>query len=86
LPFSSLRTNVSSMVEIPRLRITGDGEDDPVDEAHPLGIRTIRRSGGSVVVTIPPEVIDLVDLDVGDDVVVHAASDSISLTKLPEQE
>jgi len=71
------------MVDIPRLHFLN--EDDDTEAAHPLGIRTLRVSGGSVVVTIPPEVIDLVDMDVGDDVVIHAAKDSISLTKLPEQ-
>lgn len=77
----------TNMVNIPRLhlRSQGGGEDEQ-EAAHSLGIRTLRRSGGSVVVTIPPEVVDLVDMDVGDDVVVHAASDSISLTKLPEQD
>ncbi|MFB6130736.1 MAG: AbrB/MazE/SpoVT family DNA-binding domain-containing protein [Salinigranum sp.] len=73
------------MVDIPRLHFLGENEEEK-EAAHSLGIRTLRRSGGSVVVTIPPEVIDLVDMDVGDDVVVHAASDSITLTKLPNQE
>jgi len=74
------------MVSIPRLHISDNDEPDANEPAHPMGIRTLRRSGGSVVVTIPPEVIDLVDIDVGDDVVVHAASESISLTRLPEQD
>ncbi|MFB6154160.1 MAG: hypothetical protein ABEJ27_07910 [Halodesulfurarchaeum sp.] len=75
------------MVRIPRLHITDDDDGGETDTpAHPLGIRTLRESGGSVVVTIPPEVIDLVDMEVGDDVVVHAASDTISFTKLPAQE
>lgn len=73
------------MVKIPRLHI-GDEDEKTNQEAHPLGIRTLRKSGGSVVVTIPPEVVDLVDIDVGDDVVVHAAEDAITLTKLPDQE
>lgn len=76
------------MVNIPRLHLLSRDDEDEQEEqaAHSLGIRTLRRSGGSVVVTIPPEVVDLVDMDVGDDVVIHAASDSISLTKLPDQE
>lgn len=72
------------MVDIPHLHLL-DGEDREEKTAHSLGIRTLRRSGGSVVVTIPPEVIDLVDMDVGDDVVVHATESSISLTQLPDQ-
>lgn len=74
------------MVNIPRLRLLNRGDDEEEQAAHSLGIRTLRKSGGSVVVTIPPEVVDLVDMDVGDDVVVHATSDSISLTKLPDQD
>lgn len=70
------------MVKIPRLQFLGD---DTPKEAQPLGVRTLRESGGSVVVTIPPDVVDLVDMEVGDDVVVHATEDSISLTKFPEQ-
>lgn len=71
------------MVNLPRLQIREDDANDD-REVHPVGVRTLRRSGGSVVVTIPPEVVDLVDMDVGDDVIVHAASDTISLTGLPD--
>ncbi|MFB6187527.1 MAG: AbrB/MazE/SpoVT family DNA-binding domain-containing protein [Halobacteriaceae archaeon] len=74
------------MVDIPRIHIRGDDEDEKNEEAHPLGIRSLRKSGGSIVVTIPPEVTDLVDMEVGDEVVIHATSDSITLTPLPEQE
>ncbi|MFB6301471.1 MAG: AbrB/MazE/SpoVT family DNA-binding domain-containing protein [Haloferacaceae archaeon] len=74
------------MVNIPRLHLLSRGDDEEERAAHSLGIRTLRKSGGSVVVTIPPEVVELVDMDVGDDVVVHATSDSISLTKLPDQD
>lgn len=74
--------STTNMVKIPRLQFTDDDEE----EAHPLGIRALRKSGGSVVITIPPEVINLVDVDVGDEMVIHAASDTISLTKLPEQD
>jgi len=70
------------MVNIPRLRFLG--EDDTEEEAHPLGIRTLRQSGGSVVVTVPPRVIELVEMEVGDDVVIHATEESISLTKLSD--
>jgi hypothetical protein len=72
------------MVNIPHLRFLDDDEQE--ERAHPLGIRTLRKSGGSVVVTIPPDVMDLVNMNVDDDVVVHATSDSITLTKLPKQE
>lgn len=71
-------------MKIPRLQFLGDDEDNAI-EAQPLGIRTLRESGGSVVVTIPPDVVDLLDMEIGDDVVVHATEDSISLTKLPAQ-
>ena len=71
------------MVRIPSLHVRDDDSDE---RAHPLGIRTLPRSGGSTIVTIPPDVLALVDMDVGDDVVVHATSDTISLTRLPEQD
>lgn len=69
-------------MKIPRLQFLGDDEDTAI-EAQPLDIRRLRESGGSVVVTIPPDVVDLVEMEVGD--VVHATEDSISLTKLPTQ-
>lgn len=71
------------MVSIPRLHLRN--EDNEQEAAHSLGIRSLRKSGGSVVVTIPPEVLALVDMECGDDVVVHAASDSVTLTKLAEE-
>lgn len=73
------------MVDIPRLQLLNSSEDEEQQPAHPLGIRTLRQSGGSTVVTIPPDVLDLVDMGVGDDVVVHATSDSITLTKLDDE-
>lgn len=73
------------MVDISRLRFLGDDEDEVAEEAHPLAIRSLRESGGSTVVTIPPEVLDLVEMDVGDDVVIHATRDSISLTRLDQE-
>jgi hypothetical protein len=72
------------MVKIPRLRYINDDEDDDTDPV-PLGIRQLRKSGGSVVVTIPPEVLDFVDMNVGDDVVFHTTEESITLTKLPDE-
>lgn len=72
------------MVRIPRLHLL-DGEDGETQQAQSLGIRTLRKSGGSVVVTIPPEVLNLTNMESGDDVVIHVSKDSISLTKLPEQ-
>jgi|GEM_PF-4288111 len=71
------------MVKIPRLHVLSD--DDDQKEAHPLGVRRLRKSGGSVVVTIPPEVLRLTDMEVGNEVVVHVAEDSISLTRLPSE-
>ncbi|MFB6079523.1 MAG: hypothetical protein ABEJ81_00750 [Haloferacaceae archaeon] len=73
------------MVDIPRLHLLDD-DDEQGEETRPLGIRTLRRSGGSVVVTIPPEVLDLVDVDSGDDVVVRATDDSTTLAALPDRE
>ena len=72
------------MVDIPRLHLLDDGDEES-QEAPSLGLRTLRESGGSVVVTIPPEVLDLTSMAAGDDVVIHASEDSISLTQLPEQ-
>jgi len=72
------------VVTIPKLHLLDD--DDEREEAHSLGIRTLRQSGGSVVVTIPPSVLSGVDMECGDDVAVHASSDSITLTKLPDRD
>ena len=72
------------MVDIPRLHLLNN-EDGETQETQSLGLRTLRESGGSVVVTIPPEVLDLTNMDTGDDVVIHASEDSISLTKLPQE-
>lgn len=72
------------MVHIPRPHL--HSENNELEDAHSLGIRTLRHSGGSVVVTIPPEVMSLVDMDCGDDVVIHATNDSITLTRLPAQD
>lgn len=73
------------MVRIPRLHLL-DGEEGEKQEVQPLGIRTLRESGGSVVVTIPPDVLSLTNMEAEDDVVIHASEESISLTKLPEQD
>lgn len=70
------------MVRIPRIKF---GDDDTEEEMRPLGIRPLRKSGGSAVVTLPPEVLDMVDLEMGDDLVVHAGQDSVTLSKLPEE-
>lgn len=85
---TSRRPNTTpGIVNIPHLRLLdSDGENGDEQAAHPLGIRTLRQSGGSVVVTIPPEVVELVDMNLGGDVVVHATSDSIVLTKLDREE
>lgn len=56
------------------------GDDSP-DGGHAVGVRTVRESGGSVVVTIPPEAIAEGELDVGDDVVVLTDGTRISLTE-----
>lgn len=42
------------------------------DEKVIRAIRPLRESGGSNVVTIPPEMIDLADFEVGDDVELQA--------------
>lgn len=72
------------MVDIPRLHLLNN-EDGETQEAQSLGLRTLRKSGGSVVVTIPPEVLDITSLEAGNDVVIHASEDSISLTKFPDE-
>lgn len=72
------------MVDIPRLHLLNN-EDGETQEAPSLGLRTLRKSGGSVVVTIPPEVLDITSLEAGNDVVIHASEDSISLTKFPDE-
>lgn len=72
------------MVYIPRLHFHNDEEGEE-QETQTLGIRTLRKTGGSVVVTIPPKVLDLTNMEPGDDVVIHVSEVSISLTKLPEQ-
>jgi hypothetical protein len=72
-------------MKLSRLHIL-DNEDDESQEAHPLGIRSLRESGGSVVVTIPPKVLEAANMKSGDDVVLHVAEDSITLANMPEQE
>jgi hypothetical protein len=73
------------MINILRLHLLDDTDDDQ-QYAHSLGIRTLRHSGGSVVVMIPPDVLDLTELNATDDVVIRAAEDSITLTKLANQD
>lgn len=70
-------------MKLSRLRIL-DGEEEESQEAHSLGIRTLRESGGSVVITIPPKVLEAVDMKSGDDVVLHVAEESITLTAMSE--
>lgn len=54
------RTDVTRKVEI-------DGENQEVRAK-----RALRQSGGSTVVTIPPEMVDLLDIELGDDVELEA--------------
>lgn len=54
---------------------------EPPDRPCAYGVRTVRESGGSVVVTIPPEGIETSDLEVGDDVVVWDCGQALALTE-----
>lgn len=72
-------------MKLSRLHIL-EGNDEETQEAHPLGVRTLRESGGSVVITIPPKVLEAANMQSGDDVVLHVAEDSITLTALDEQD
>lgn len=43
-------------------------------------IRTLRKSGGSVVLTIPPEVVDIINAEIGDDFTLFAEHGSEEIT------
>ena len=49
-----------------------------------MGTRPLRDSGGSVVVTIPPDGLEMADMERGDDVVLSLTDDTIILTKMTE--
>lgn len=70
------------MARIPRLHLLDDNDDR--QQAHPMGIRSLRKSGGSAVVTLPPKAIEFADMNPGDDLVVHATENSITLTKFDD--
>jgi len=69
-------TSVTRKVEI-------DGERQEV-----RATRALRQSGGSTVVTIPPEMVDLLDLELGDDLELEAewSGDEIRLRVVDRDE
>jgi len=66
---------------------TRKGESDG-DKQEVRAKRALRRSGGSTVVTIPPEMVDLLDIELGDDVELEAEmfGDEIRLRIVDDQD
>ena len=56
------------------------------DEGTMRATRTVRESGNSVIVTLPPQIVEGGDFDVGDDVVVSVDIDTgaVSLRRVAD--
>jgi hypothetical protein len=61
-----------------------DSDDAPSQEAVPVGIRSLRTSGGSIIITIPPRVLASVSMRPGDDVVVAVTDEALTITNLSD--
>jgi hypothetical protein len=72
------------LMDIPRFYLR-ESTGEAIQDAQSLGLSTLRQAGGSVVVTIPSNVLDRTNMAVDDAVVIHVSEDSISLTKLSEE-
>jgi hypothetical protein len=71
------------LMDIPRFQLR-DSTGEAIQDAQSLDLSTLRQAGGSVVMTIPADVLDRTNMAVDDAVVIHVSEDSISLTKLSE--
>lgn len=60
------------MAEVQRLPFMGNGVDIDREDEVMRATRTVRRSGGSMVVTVPREMLENVGWEEGDDVILEA--------------